>query len=1099
MSNELESRMDEPQGLTVGVTRKFLSGPHSMLFLVAAAVVGVVALLITPQEEEPQIVVPMADVFVSYPGRSPAEVEEQVTRPLERLLWQVSGVEHVYSISRRDQSVVTIRFFVGEDREAAIVKLRDQIDSHRDIVPPGVTGWVVKPVQIDDVPVVTLTFNSRQRDAYDLRRIAEEAKSRLDGLDDLSRSEIFGGLPREIAVEPDLEALASRGVCLADLQRALQGSEPGADAGDVLVNGNILSLRPRPPLDSAAAVRDTAVRSPAGRTVKIGDVATVRDGPQEPQNYHHIGFGPAEKGGAAVAGERRPAVTLAFAKKKGTNAITVTRKVVEKAESLRGTVVPSDVEMRVTRNYGETAKDKVDDLLYSMLFAILTVTVVIGITMGWNESLVVGLSVPVSFALALFVNHLAGYSVNRVTLFALILSLGLVVDDPIINVDNIQRHIRMGIHKPFAATLWAVHEMIGPVFMSALTVIVSFLPMFFITGMMGPYMRPMALMVPVTVAFSAVCAVTFVPWLSYRLLKNRAGTSSPEDVTPAWIRRGYRAALEPFLHRRRGWHLLIVVGALLVGSALLVLFRAVPLKMLPFDNKNELLLVLTLPEGASLETTDRTCQELETYLATVSEVRDFETYTGINSPIDFNGLVRHYGFRRQANQAEIRVNLAGKLQRQQQSHAITLRLRDELTAIATRRQAKLSIVEVPPGPPVLSTIVAEVVGGPRTTYEQMLAGAKQLEGMLAATDAKHIVQIDDMSETPHPRLTLEIDREKAARHGLSAADINQALQGAMSGLPPGSLHDPHERDPLPVRIRLPFADRVQAGRLEQLWLRGSDGKQVQLGELATVHEETEAQPIYRKDLERTVFVTAECAGRAPGEVVLAMIGQLKRAPLPNGVTVKWAGEGEWQITVDVFRDLGIAFGVALLGIYLLLVLQTGGFAVPGIMMLAIPLTAIGILPGFAILNLFANHPVAGYATPVFFTATAMIGMIALGGIVIRNSIVLIEFIHAALHEGKPLREALLDSGAVRLRPIFLTAITAMLGAWPITLDPVFSGLAWALIFGLFASTTFTLLVIPAVYYMVYGKEDAERIGARVQGSGESDFPKSETQSPNPEP
>jgi len=1098
MSDELECRTDEPQGLTVSIARRFLSGPHSMLFLAAAAVVGVVALLLTPQEEEPQIVVPMADVFVAYPGRSPAEVEEQVTRPLERLLWQVSGVEHVYSISRRDQSMVTVRFFVGEDREKSIVNLRDQIDSHRDIVPPGVTGWLVKPVQIDDVPVVTLTFNSPHRDAYELRRIAEEAKSRLDSLDDLSRSEIFGGLPREIAVEPDLESLASRGVCLADIQQALQGSEPGADAGEVLVNGSVLTLRPRPPLDSADAVRETAIRSPAGRTVKIGDVAVVRDGPQEPQNYHHIGFGPAERSGT-LAGERRPVVTLAFAKKKGTNAITVTRKVVELAQSLRGTVVPADVEMRVTRNYGETAKDKVDDLLYSMLFAILTVTVVIGMTMGWNESLVVGLSVPVSFALALFVNHLAGYSVNRVTLFALILSLGLVVDDPIINVDNIQRHIRMGIHKPFAATLWAVHEMIGPVFMSALTVIVSFLPMFYITGMMGPYMRPMALMVPVTVAFSAVCAVTFVPWLSYRLLKSRAGTSSPEDVTPAWIRRGYRAALEPFLHRRRGWHLLYVVGALLVASALLVLFRAVPLKMLPFDNKNELLLVITLPEGTSLETTDRTCQELETYLATVNEVRDFETYTGINSPIDFNGLVRHSGFRGQSNQAEIRVNLAGKLQRQQQSHAITLRLRDALTAIAARRQAKLSLVEVPPGPPVLSTIVAEVVGGPHTTYEQILTGAKQLEGMLATTDAKHIVQIDDMSETPHPRLTLEIDREKAARHGLSAADINQALQGAMSGLPPGTLHDPHERDPLPVRIRLPFADRVQAQRLEQLWLRGSDGKQVQVGELATVREEIEAQPIYRKDLERTVFVTAECAGRAPGELVLAMIGQLKRAPLPNGVNVKWAGEGEWQITVDVFRDLGIAFGVALLGIYLLLVLQTGGFAVPGIMMLAIPLTAIGILPGFAILNLFANHPVAGYATPVFFTATAMIGMIALGGIVIRNSIVLIEFIHAARKEGKPLCEALLDSGAVRLRPIFLTAIVAMLSAWPITLDPVFSGLAWALIFGLFASTAFTLLVIPTVYYLVYGKENAEGPVTGVQGSGESDFPNPEPQPPNPEP
>ncbi|MFZ4397014.1 MAG: efflux RND transporter permease subunit, partial [Kiritimatiellia bacterium] len=1063
MNHKNEYRTDEPQGWTVRIARTFLSGPHSLLFLVAAAVVGVVALMLTPQEEEPQIVVPMADVFVSYPGHSPAEVEQHVTRPLERLLWQVSGVEHVYSISRRDQSVVTVRFFVGQDRERSIVNLRDQIESHRDLVPPGVAGWVVKPVQIDDVPVITLTFHSATRDAYQLRRIAEEAKVRLESLADLSRSELFGGLAREITVVPELEALASRGVCLADLQRALHGSDPGGDAGSLLSNGRVLTLRPRAPLDSVESVRDAVVRSPEGRTVKIADVATVRDGPEEPRWYHHIGFGPADAGSAAVAGTRRPAVTLAFAKKKGTNAITVTRQVAVQAEALHGTVVPDDVEMRITRNYGETAKAKVDDLLYSMLLAILIVSAVIGITLGWRESLVVGLSVPVSFALALFVNLLAGYSVNRVTLFALILSLGLVVDDPIINVDNIQRHIRMRIFNPFAATLHAVHEMVEPVFMSALTVIVSFLPMFFITGMMGPYMRPMALMVPVTIAFSAVCAVTFVPWLSYRLLRGRAESAAPEDGTPAWIRRGYRAALGPFLQPRRGALLLVVTGMLLLASLLLVVWGAVPLKMLPFDNKDELLLVLDLPDGASLETTDRVCQELEARLATINEVRDFETYSGVNSPIDFNGLVRHYQFRRQPHQAEIRINLAGKLQRRQQSHEIALRIRDELTAIAARHQARLSLVEAPPGPPVLSTIVAEVVGGPRTTYDQMLAGARQLETMLAKLDPKHIVQIDDMSERPHTRLTLEINCEKAARHGLSAADINQAVQAAHGGLPPGTLHEPDDRDPLLVHLRLPFADRVQQDRLAQLWLRGSDGKQVQLGELASFREELEPQPVYRKDLNRTVFVTAECAGRAPGEVVLAMQSQLQRSPLPDDVTVKWAGEGEWQITVDVFRDLGIAFGVALLGIYLLLVLQTGGFAVPGIMMLAIPLTAIGILPGFALLNFVANHPVAGYPTPVFFTATAMIGMIALGGIVIRNSIVLVEFIHTALREGKPLREALLDSGAVRLRPIFLTAITAMLGAWPITLDPVFSGLAWALIFGLFASTAFTLLVIPTVY------------------------------------
>lgn len=1056
----------EPKGFIVGITRRFLSGPLSILFLVAAVIMGVVALVSTPQEEDPQIVVPMADVFVQVPGRSPAEVEEQVTRPLERILWQVSGVEHVYSVSRRDQAVVTVRFFVGQDREKSIVNLRDQIESHRDIVPAAVAGWVVKPAQIDDVPVVTLTLCAPGREAHELRRIGEEAKARLDSLPDLSRSEITGGQPREITVEPDIEALSSRGVCLADLWQALQGSATGGDAGEILRDGHVLTLRPRPTLDSVNAVRETIIRSPQGRTVRISDVAAVRDGPAEASAYHHIGFGPADRAAVAIPGVRLPAVTLSFAKKKGSNAITVARRVIAAAEALRGNVIPSDVTVRVTRNYGETARAKVDELLFSMFFAILTVIALLAMTMGWRESLVVGLSVPVSFALALFVNDLAGFTINRVTLFALILSLGLVVDDPIINVDNIQRHIRMGKRNPLLATQWAVKEMIVPVMMSALTVVMAFLPMFFITGMMGPYMRPLAVNVPLTIIFSALCAITFVPWLAYRLLRNRPVAAHTGDVTPIWITRSYRAALSPFLTRRRGWLLLIVVGLLLPACGLLLVTGRVPLKMLPFDNKNELLLVIDLPEGTSLETTDRACQTLEGYLATVNEVRDFETYTGVNSPIDFNGLVRHYGFRRQPNQAEIRVNLVAKQRRHQQSHEIGLRIRDDLTRLAAGHSARLSLVEVPPGPPVLSTITAEVTGSPATTYTQMIAGAQELERRFAAYDSHHIVQIDDYAETPRLRQALVINREQAARHGITPADVAHAVQAATLGNVPATLYAPAERDPLPVRVRLPFMDRTQSTRLAQLSLRTHEGGQVPLGEIAHFADEPEEQPIYRKDLERVVFVTAECVGRAPGEIVLAMQRLLAQAPLPEGIGVRWAGEGEWQITVDVFRDLGIAFGVALLGIYLLLVMQTGSFLMPGVMMLAIPLTAIGILPGFWLLNVCGGQTVGGYASPVFFTATAMIGMITLGGIVIRNSIVLIEFIHEAVAAGQPLRQALLESGAVRFRPIMLTGLTTLLGAWPITFDPIFSGLAWALIFGLVASTAFTLLVIPVVYFLL---------------------------------
>lgn len=1075
-----EMRFEEPRGIMVAIARTFLHGPLSLMFLVAAMVMGIVALLATPQEEEPQIVVPMVDVYVQVPGREPAEVEEQVTRPLERILWQIPGVEHVYSVSRRDQAIVTVRFYVGEDREESILKVRDQIESHKDIAPQTVAGWIIKPMQIDDVPIVQLTFFSTNRSAFEVRRVAEEVKARMEGLQNIFRSEIIGGNAREIIVEPDKEAMAARGVSMLDIMRALQGSEPGGDAGELVQDGRLWTVRVHARLRTAADVGETVLRSAEGRTVRISDVAEVRDGPEEPTTYHHIGFGPAEQAWKALRGTRLPAVTLAFAKKKGSNAITVAKQVIARAEQLRGTVIPADVDFRVTRNYGATAREKVNGLLSNMFFAIVTVVSLIAVTMGWREGLVVGLSVPVSFALALFVNYMAGYTINRVTLFALILSLGLVVDDPITNVDNIQRHIRIGLRPPLQATLWAIKEMVGPVVMSTLTIIVSFTPMFFITGMMGPYMGPMAINVPLTVSFSTVCATTFVPWLAYRLLRHRAGTGEATDVTPEWIRRGYARVLSPFLNIRGSRILFISMGLALIGCGLIVLFRLVPLKMLPFDNKNELQLVIDLPDGSTLEQTDALCQELEAYLATVNEVRDYESYVGVNSPIDFNGLVRHYNLRRQPHLADIRINLVGKTKRKHQSHAIALRIRDDVTRIAARHGALVRVVEVPPGPPVLSTLTAEVYGDEHSSYADIIHGAKVLQERMRAVDSRHIAEIDDMTETPREYLALVVDDEKAARHGLTAAEVSMMVHAAMQGPVPVLLHAEHEREPLRVRVRLPYADRVQAARLEQLWLPTRDGRQVQLAEIARFEPRAVEQPIYHKDLERVMFVTAECVGRPPGEIVLAMYHKLRKEPLPRGISVKWASEGEWQITVDVFRDLGIAFGVALIGIYLLLVLQTGSWALPIVMMLAIPLTAIGIMPGFWLLNLIAGETIGGYASPVFFTATAMIGMIALGGIVIRNSVVLIEFVQQAVREGMNLRDALLSSGAVRFRPIMLTATTTLLGVWPITLDPIFSGLAWSLIFGLLASTAFTMVVIPTVYYRLNaGREAAVRAGVEI--------------------
>jgi multidrug efflux pump subunit AcrB len=1102
--------------MMVRVAEAFLTGPASLLLVAAALVLGGMALLLTPREEEPQIVVPMVDVAVRYPGHSPAEVEQQVTTPLERLLWQTTGVEHVYSVSRRDGAMVTVRFFVGEDRERAMVRVRDKIDGNLDLVPPGVTGWQVNSVEIDDVPIVTLTLHGEGRTPYELRRIAEEMKARLDSLPNLSRTEIFGGARREIRIEPDLEDLAGRKLAMADLVAAIQRANRFGAVGTILRDDRTLRVLAGPGLTDRDEVANVVVGAGPAGLIRMSDVARVVDGPEEPENHVSIGFGPASEGEADAAGRCRggPAVTLAFSKKKGTNAVTVSRELIAAAEGLRGTVVPEDVQMRITRDNGRTADRKVNDLVGGMAFGILSVVALLALAMGWREALVVGVAVPVSFALALFVNYAFGFTINRVTLFALILSLGMVVDDPITNVDNIQRHIRMGRRKPYFAALFGVHEVIGPVVMSTLAIIVSFTPMFFITGMMGPYMGPMAINVPLTVSFSTLCALTFVPWMAYRLLKD-GGTASgaashggspssagegaavheprppadgpaddDEAVTPLWIRRGYAFVVGPFLRPRNAILLLAAVALLTVASALLMVLK-VPLKMLPFDNKNELQLVVEMPEGTSLERTAAVVRELEDYLATVNEVHDFESYVGINAPIDFNGLVRHYGMRREAHQADIRVNLADRDVRRQQSHTIALRLRDPLTAIAERRGAVLGIVEVPPGPPVLSTLAVEIRGRPDQAYGELIAGARSLAATMRTLDSRHIAQIDDSSEATHDRLLFTVDRDKAAFHGLTVAEITATLRMAIDGEPAGTIHDGHERNPLFAQVRLPFADRNDPERLGQIWLAGRTAagpQRVQLAELGRFVSEPEDQPIYHKNLERVVFLYAECVGRAPGEIIVQhlfrtwprTLAELFRAAvsgrwrhgLPNGTNAEWGGEGEWEITVRVFRDLGIAFGVAMLGIFLLLILQTRNVLLPLIIMCAIPLTIIGVAPGFWLLNAISGQTAGGYADPVFFTATGMIGMIALGGIVIRNSIVLIEFYQDAVARGRSLRDAILASGAVRFRPIVLTALTTMMGAWPITLDPIFSGLAWALIFGLLASTAFTLLVIPAVYLLV---------------------------------
>lgn len=1058
-----EQEIKGHQGFIPSIIRTFLTGPLSILLIIFAVFAGIMAIQLTPREEEPQIVVPMVDIYVNFPGHNPKEAEELVTRPLEKLMWQIDGVEHVYSMSRRDQSMVTVRFYVGEDRERAMVKIRDKIEGNRDKVPPGVTNWLIKPVEIDDVPMVTLTLTSHDSSASDLRRIAEETEARLASIRNVFHSEIYGGYRREIRIESDPIKMSAYGICFQDILSGVSGNNQIADSGTIVQNGMNLRLLAGKVITSAEEIKRIPIKSVDGKPVYIEDVANIVDTVQEPEWYHHSNYGPASKQDSV--GIRAPAVTIAFSKKKGTNAVDVAEEIIREAKNLRGKVIPEDIDLIVTRNYGQTADDKVNDLLSSMFFAILTVVGLMAFTMGWRAAVVVGLSVPVSFALALFTNLVFGFTINRVTLFALILSLGLVVDDPITNVDNIQRHLQMGKEPPLAATLSGVMEVIVPVIMSTLAIIVSFTPMFFITGMMGPYMGPMAINVPLTVTFSTVCALTFVPWVAFKLLKGTDSKGgSTDDGVPAWIRRFYLWLISPFLRVRNALILLVVVILLLIGSGLLMAYRKIPLKMLPFDNKDELQLVLDMPEGTSLEETDRAVRDFEIYLSRVNEVKSVQSYVGIAAPIDFNGLVRHYNLRQMSHQADIRINLAEKVKRTQQSHAIALRLRNELTAIGDKYNAVLSIVEVPPGPPVFSTLTIEVYGDENKSYAEILKGAEYLQQQLKEEDGVHITQIDNMNEAAHNRISFVPNVQKASLHGFSASSIQQLLMQAVRGRGLGIAHIENEREAVMINLRLPLRARNNLENLRNLTLRDMAGNLVPLGELGEFVEEAEEQVIQHKNLRPVVFVTAECVGRAPGMAVYDMHLRLQKNPPPPGIIYEWGGEGEWEITLRVFRDLGIAFGVAMLGIYLLLAVQMQNFVMPLLVMSAIPLTIIGIAPGFGLLNLISADTVGGFLDPVFFTATGMIGMIALGGIVIRNSVVLIEFIQDSIKQGMPIDTAIKESGAVRFRPIILTAATTLLGAWPITLDPIFSGLAWSLIFGLIASTFFTLIVVPTIYY-----------------------------------
>lgn len=1101
----------------------FLRGDIAIMLVLVSLMLGAAALVLTPREEEPQIVVPMADVFAFAPGLSAVEVERQVTDRLEKLLHQIDGVEFVYSISQPGQCVVTVRFYVGEDREDSLVKIYNKINSSTDKMPPVVSSWVVKPIEVDDVPIVIATLWSDKTARYgdhELRRIAEQVQRELQSLPNANRVEIVGGRPRRIYVNLDAQRLAAHKTSPAQVARALQVGNVTARNGSFEQQNTQFNVETGTFIQNVDDLLDIVVNVSEGRPIYLKTVATVVDGPAEPDSYSWIGFGSAEQEHDDKA-QIYPAVHLSIAKRKGSNAVRVARAVEQKLEQLRTSHLPSGTYFRITRDYGETANDKVNELIEGLVIAVLTVVGLIGLTMGWRPALVIALAIPVCYSLTLFINLMVGYSINRVTMFALILALGLLVDDPITDVENIARYFAMKIFPPRKSVLVAVQEVRPALILSTLAIIVSFLPLAFITGMMGPYMAPMALNVPLTVTISTVVAFVITPWLamvSLRQIDKSGSEGDVYDLTTKPLYRFSRFVLSPILSGRIcAWGVLIGVGLLLVAAMILPVMRWVPVKMLPYDNKNEFQVVIDMPESTTLERTDVVARRVGRFLGGLSEVTDYEILVGTASPMDFNGLVRHYFLRRGPNVADIRVNLLDKERRQEQSHEILLRIRNEIADMADALGANIKLVEVPPGPPVLSTITAEVYGPPEGNYATQIEVARMLQSRLEHEPG--VVDLDVSAEQDQVRYVFETDKAKAALSGISTQAIADTVAAVLSGHQATVLHLPNEVDPLWIELRLPRASRSAIDDLEEVYVQGETGKIVQLGALGHFDQTIEDKSIYHKNLQRVVYVYAEVAGRPPADAIVDVqwdrveptartTGQSPKetsgtAPnanpgdshridavaiplnerswlspgggvpwsIPSGYSIDWTGEGEWNITLDVFRDLGLAFGTALLGIFVVLMFQTGSRVLPILIMSAIPLTMIGIMPGFWGLNAIMDQPIDGHPNPVFITATAMIGMIALAGIVVRNSVVLIDFIHLAQAEGHPLRESIIRSVAVRTRPILLTAGTTLLANWVITLDPVFSGLAWAIIFGILTSTLFTLVVIPAAYWLLYQRQE----------------------------
>jgi multidrug efflux pump subunit AcrB len=1061
-------------GLAGRIAHAFIDSKLTPLVIAASLGLGALALLATPREEEPQIRVPMVDVIVAWPGAEPVEVDSRICSPIERIVWGISGVEHVYSVARPGLALVTIRFRVNESNEESLVKVYERQSALGHIMPPGSLPPVVELHSIDDVPFLTLTLWSPRASSDELRPLAAEVAQELSEIEQTSKAYLIGGQPRVLRVEPDPDRLNAAGVSWSALAGALQSASVRQGAGSAVRDNREIRLEAGPLFASAGEVERVVAGVHEGRPVYVEDVARVIDGPDEATDAVFYSPGPAEGTPERPAGSEYPAVTIALAKRPGANATHLAEQALRKVESLRPRLLPADVNVSVTRNYGQTAEEKSNELVEHLLIATLSVVALISLAMGWRSGLVVGIAVPVTLALTLFIYFLAGYTLNRVTLFALIFSIGILVDDAIVVVENIERHHREKKGQPLMrVAVEAVDEVGNPTVLATFTVIAAILPMAFVRGLMGPYMRPIPTGASAAMLFSLAVAFIVSPWAAYRIFRRHEEAAEKAEGPEGWSTRVYRRAMGALV-RAPGvrWAFFAGVVAVLLASMAMVGLGLVKVKMLPFDNKSELQVLIDHDEGTPLEVTLETARQMNRYLATVPEVRNVQIYAGNAAPYNFNGLVRHYFLRRAPSGADLQVNLVGKHDRDVQSHDFAKAIRPPLVEIATRRGARVKVIEIPPGPPVLDTLVAEIYGPGAAARESL---ARTVRGFFETTPG--VVDVADSLEAERARRVVSVDREKAGLKEIPAASAVDAISGPGAGRDVARLDAPSSREPVPVRLRLSASDRASLERRLSLRVQGGAGA-VALSELTRVDTVPEPQPILRKDLKPVVYVFADLAGEreSPVYALAALNEKIDALRLPDGAGIeryaiqapetsdrpalKW--DGEWQITYEVFRDLGIAFAVVLILIAILVIGWFQSFTVPLAILLPIPLSLIGILPGH-------------FAFGAFFTATSMIGFIAGAGIIVRNSIILVDFIELKLRQGMALEEAVVEAGAVRFRPMLLTAAAVVVGSFVILFDPIFQGLAISLMMGEVAATFLSRMAVPVVYYLIARRGRAEAL------------------------